>query len=322
MRKSNNTVTNNNSNNNLGGINMNERINTSFVEAVKAALEDMGYVVEINDVTKNNGIHLTGLSIKTVGSNISPTVYMEQFYKDYQAGKYTISEVAAEVAKIYEENKNNCSFDVSSITDLDLVKDKICYKVINAERNKELLNDAPHVIVCEDLAVIFYVLVSMDLSGTASITIRNNLAKTWGINTDDLFRISLSNTQRLFHGMVRNIADFIGGLFEENEFYDMAISDNDMFPLYVCTNESKINGAGVILYDGLLHEFADKMNCDFYIIPSSIHETLLVPMTSDMEVSYLRSMVHEVNGAELLPEEILSDNVYIYRRETDAIALA
>ena len=92
--------------------------------------------------------------------------------------------------------------------------------------------------------------------------------------------------------------------------------------MYVCSNSQKVNGAGVILYKDLLKQFAEKTGSDFYILPSSIHETLLVPVSDQMEVEALRSMVREVNATQVAPEEVLSDNVYIYRREDDKISLA
>ena len=71
-----------------------------------------------------------------------------------------------------------------------------------------------------------------------------------------------------------------------------------------------------------LKEFADRTGADFYILPSSIHETLLIPVADNMELDYLTSMVREVNATQVTPEEQLSDNVYIYRRATDSIELA
>ena len=107
-----------------------------------------------------------------------------------------------------------------------------------------------------------------------------------------------------------------------NEFYDLMADVDDVVPMYVCSNTSKINGAGVIFYDGLLRKFADKVDSDFYILPSSIHETLFIPDTGDMDIEYLRDMVRTVNATEVAPDEILSDNVYYYNRLTDRVEMA
>ena len=329
-----NAAANNNNNSINGGIAMmNATINSMDMfaqvikEAVEASLGD-GYEVSINDVLKNNDTHLTGLTIRANESNISPTIYLEGSFERYQAGDAAVPVIVSEIISVYESHKVTMPFDASMVTDFSACQSKICFKLVNADRNKELLADAPHMIVCDDLAVLFYILVSNDGSGTATITIRNSMFDMWGVSEEDLFNIALINTQRIFRGSVMSMASVMMELLsdrmdEENtkEFYDMVVSDEDM-AMYVCTNTQKINGAGVLLYKDLLKEFAERVGSDFYILPSSVHETLLVPVSKEMQIEYLRSMVREVNATQVAPEEVLSDNVYIYRREDDKISLA
>lgn len=329
-----NKAANNNNSINGGNTMMNATINSMDVfaatvkEAVEASLGE-GFAVSIQEVLKNNDTHLTGLTIRTEESNVAPTIYLEGMFERYKVGDAAIPVIVSEIIAVYESHKVAMPFDASIVTDFSACKDKVCYKLVNADRNKELLSDAPHIIVCDDLAVIFYILVSNDGEGTATITVRSSIFDLWGVSEDELFKIALVNTQRLFRGSVMSMASVMMELLsnrmdEENtkEFYDMIVSDDDMVPMYVCTNTQKINGAGVLLYKDLLKEFAERVGTDFYILPSSIHETLLVPLSDQMEVEYLRSMVREVNATQVAPEEVLSDNVYIYRREDDKIALA
>ena len=329
-----NVAANNNSENN-GGVNMmNATIKTmdEFAQVVKEAVEAIlgdGYEVSIHEVLKNNDTHLTGLTIRTEESNVAPTIYLEGMFERYKAGNAAIPVIVSEIISVYESHKVTMPFDASMVTDFSACQSKICYKLVNAGRNKELLADAPHMIVCDDLAMLFYILVSNDGEGTATITVRNNMFELWGVSEDDLFKIALINTQRLFRGSVMSMASVMMELLsdrldEENtkEFYDMVVSDKDMVPMYVCTNTQKINGAGVLLYKDLLKEFAERTGSDFYILPSSVHETLLVPVSKDMDVEYLRNMVREVNATQVAPEEVLSDNVYVYHRADDRIALA
>ena len=328
-----NAATNNNSENNGGMIMMNATIKTMDVfaqvvkEAVEASLGD-GYEVCIHEVLKNNDTHLTGLTIRTEESNVAPTIYLEESFERYKAGDAAVPVIVSEILSVYESHKTTMSFDASLVTDFSACKEKICYKLVNADRNRELLTDAPHIIVCDDLAVIFYILVSNDGEGTATITVRSNMSDLWGVDEDELFKIALLNTQRLFRGSVMSMASVMMDLLSDrmddeysSEFFDMVVSE-DMVPMYVCSNSQKVNGAGVILYKDLLKQFAEKTGSDFYILPSSIHETLLVPVSDQMEVEALRSMVREVNATQVAPEEVLSDNVYIYRREDDKISLA
>ena len=96
---------------------------------------------------------------------------------------------------------------------------------------------------------------------------------------------------------------------------------SECLPLHAATNTMRMNGAGVILYPGFLKKFAEKMGDDLYILPSSIHEVLLLPASYDVEVEFLKEMVSQINREEVLPEERLSDSVYFYDRKTDRVEI-
>ena len=328
----NNGAANNNNNSNNGGFIMAQGTLTTmeaFAGTVKTAMEvhyGDEYRVTVQDVHKNNNLVLTGITILKKDCNIAPTIYLNQAFEQYQEGR-TMESICREIIRVYEEHKVQTDFDVSCVTDFSKVQNRICYKVINAEKNKVLLTDTPHVLL-EDLAVIFYILVSNDAEGTGTITIKNNMLEYWDVNTDTLYELALANTQRLFRGTVQSMAnvmmDILSKQMDEEsamEFFDMMVDADDAIPMYVCTNTMKLNGAGVILYNGLLQKFADRVGSDVFILPSSIHETLLIPVNEDMDVEHLRDMVRTVNRTEVAPDEMLSDNVYRYNRLTDRVEL-
>lgn len=329
----NNGTTNNNNNSNNGDFIMTQGILISmeaFAGTVKAAMEvnyGEDYKVLVQNVNKNNGLVLTGISILKKDCNIAPTIYLNQVFEQYQEGR-TMESICREIIRVYEEHAVHTDFDVSYVTDFAKGQNRICYKLINAEKNEALLTDVPHVML-EDLAIIFYILVSKDSEGTGTITVKNNMLSFWNVDTDTLYQLALVNTQRLFRGTVRSMASVMTEILSHKldeecaqEFYDMMVGEDDMIPMYVCTNADKLNGAGVILYQGLLQKFADRVGSDFYILPSSIHETLLIPANSDMDVEYLRDMVRTVNRTEVAPDEVLSDSVYYYNRLTDRVEIA
>lgn len=301
----------------------------AFAGTVKTAMEAHygdEYRITIQSVNKNNGLVLTGITILRKDCNIAPTIYLNQAFEQYQEGR-TLESICREFIRVYEEHKVETDFDVSCVTDFSKVQSRICYKLINAEKNEVLLTDVPHILL-EDLAVIFYILVSSDVEGTGTVTIRNNMLELWNVNADTLYELALANTQRLFRGTVQSMAnvmmDILSKQMDEEsamEFFDMMVGEDDVIPMYVCTNTMKLNGAGVILYNGLLQEFADRVGSDVFILPSSIHETLLIPANADMDAEYLRDMVRTVNRTEVAPDEILSDSVYRYNRLTDRVEL-
>lgn len=339
MKKNlNNNRTNNNSNNNnnnFGGIvMMNGTITTKkdFVETVKVAIETMysdGYVVRVQDVQKNNGLVLCGLTIQKVGVNIAPTIYLDSFYEEYRKGR-TLESIVNTIAATYEEHKVEKNFSVDMISLFDSVKDKICFKLINAEKNQELLQDVPH-IPFMDLAIVFYILVDQSLEGNATALVRNGMMQLWGNpDVDDIYELAKMNTQRLFRGHVASMMEVMSGIIAENDnvdpnlvdaFFSMDVYEDNFMPMFIATNKCKINGASVLLYDGLLAEFARRVGGDFYILPSSIHETIFLPATGEMDVEYLIDMVRTVNSTEVSPDEVLSDNVYKYIADEDRVEM-
>ena len=339
MKKNNNKNTFNTSatenNNTLGG--MNAMNNTyfggndmnamdSFVTDVKDVLKGYlgdGYGVETHAVIKNNDVRLTGLCISRDNSNIAPTIYLDDLYKQFEDGEMDMDEVCRTIIRIFESSRLNLDLDVSQVRNLDYVRDRICFKIVGTSHNQDLLANAPHRIVADDLAVVFFIAVSQDHDGVASITIRNDLFETWDISVDDLYDIALDNTPRMFEGRIRPLfsvlADIMGKSPEmfDGEFYDMAGSD--MIPMYVCCNNTQVNGASAILYKGLLQSFADSMGTDLYIIPSSIHETLLVPVGDSFAPEGIKEIISQVNSTVVAPTDILSDGLYVYHRDSDSI---
>lgn len=108
--------------------------------------------------------HLTGLTILSKVSNLAPTIYLEDYFKEYQNGS-TMADICQEIICVYEKNKVVDDFDVQSVTDFMIAKEKVCYKIVNAKRNREMLMGVPHIMI-HDLAVVFYILVGNKTDGT------------------------------------------------------------------------------------------------------------------------------------------------------------
>lgn len=326
-----NGAANSNSNNAGGKIIMaNGTITTmeAFAGTVKSAMEAVygsGYSISIQVVTKNNGTHLTGLTIRKEGADIAPTIYLESLFEGYQGG-LTMETVCREVMRVYGQNKEVQGFDSSMVTDFNQAKDRICFKLVNMEKNRELLADIPY-ILCHDLAVVFYILVSKGERGTGTILIRNSFLDMWGADVQTLYPIAVENTQRIFKGSVRSMwsmmAELVENMQDAGEFYDMpAITEDESpFPMYIATNYDKLNGASVLLYPNLLRDFAERIGSDFYILPSSVHELIFLPDMLGMDIGDMKTMVRDINGSEVAEDEILSDSVYFYSRAYDRVEM-
>ena len=277
--------------------------------------------LSIQPVIKNNNILLDGLTIMEDGTNLSPTLYLNYYYDTYQDGT-DLSSIIEAMLRTYDSNKPHGKIDTSFFTDYQNVKPRIVYKLIHYEKNRHLLSDLPHFRYL-DLAIVFYCLVSSSTSGSATILIRNEHLRFWNISPDQLFATAKENTPKLLTYELRNMNELMAELLNTVPPSDALAEKKDASPcpMYVLTNQNKLNGASCILYEHLLELFADRLGADLYILPSSVHEVILIPATSDTSFAELSRMVKEVNETQVSPEEILSDHVYYFSRNSRSIRM-
>lgn len=297
------------------------------------------YTVKIHKVIKNNNIELDSLIITGDENNISPSIYLNSYYDEYLNGR-PLSEIIYDIYAIYESNYKNINFDFDFFTDFKKVKNRLFYKLVNYNSNKKLLSDIPHIRYL-DLAIIFYYGIDSELLGEATIIIHNNHLELWDIDTETLHSIAQNNTQALFPHNIMPMQDIIRELlisqFEQeellsathssisfeaaaNDILNQMHSDTDSY-MYILTNTARINGAVCILYKDVLKNFSESINSDICILPSSIHEVILLPYNEKVSTDELSHMVKDVNIHGVDASEILSDSVYIYERKKDSVRI-
>lgn len=272
--------------------------------------------VSITEATKNNDSIYDVLMVKREGDNIVPRLPLEPCYKRYMdQGIDDISASLSSIAKSYEyllkaKTAADKGFDTDLISPQEIfnfesAKDKITCRLINAKMNEKYLADKPHTFV-EDLAVIY----SIHLKSDASIPITNDLMEShWGITVKDLHDIALSNMERVNPPKIMNIEEILSSL---SGFPPLLPPPSVPIPMYILTNETKIYGASVILNSDMLEKAAETLGTDdFYILPSSVHEVIVIPADMGEDEEFM-DMVWEINRSEVLPEEVLSDNIYAY----------
>lgn len=295
-----------------------EIFKTTVLETIKDFFGE-GVTVTINKVVKNNNLILDGLVIQDKRSNIAPTIYLNHYYKSFIEGSSEINEIINDILRTYEEHECTNSFDASAFTDIGKARDKIVYKLINTERNKDLLNNIPSIPFL-DLSIVFYYLLDSTVSGEATILIKNEHLSYWGLDANELYEIAVENTPRLLPAKLSSMFDVLSSIiFDSNADPDVFDYINDDIPMYVVTNTNGLNGAISVLYDGLLKGFSDKLGKDLYLLPSSISEMIILPADECTDPEMLKEMVVSVNSTELAPTDILSDSVYRYTRENDSI---
>jgi len=286
-----------------------------FVYAVEKSLKkivDESVTIEVQKVMKNNNTEKIGLLMSEEGYNMSPTIYLEEYYKQYQE-EVPVCEIAEKVLEVYHEVKVEKKWDVAFLDDYESIRGKIVYKVIHAKRNEKMLSEVPHTHYL-DLVIVCYLLWDMDGMGTGSILVNDSLLKHWDVTKETVFCDAKKNTERLLPATFKTMSQVIKDLVPIFE------TPREEF-LYVLTNEKKYFGAACLLYEGILKEIGDQLNDNFYVIPSSIHEVLIVPESSGMKRPSLEALLNDVNETQMDVEDVLSDRVYYYVRSADRLIL-
>lgn len=287
-------------------------VNAVELVAKKKVSEDVS--MEIHTVRKNNGNKRVGITISECGCNISPTIYMEPLYVRYKEGR-TIEEVAEDVIGIYRKVRVDRDMDIEFLKNYEHVRDRVVCKVINREKNAEVLEQIPH-MKCLDLAVVCYVLMEIPKKGNATVMVDDEIRKMWRISEEELFRNACKNTERKLPSCFAHLKDMLKHVNEE-EVEEMC----EQIPLYVLTNETRSYGAVSMLYCKLLSHIAEEIGGSFYVIPSSVHEVLIVPENYGCKKHKLEEILNEVNANMVEPDEILSDHVYYYSRKAERLIL-
>ena len=287
-----------------------------LTEKIKERLEEDCSVAR-NTVLKNNGVVYNGISISREGSRVSPNIYLDSYYESYQKGK-KMDIIADEAVRLY---KGALMPDIDSGVFMDFEKAKkgIVYRIVNYDKNREMLENSLYERFM-DLAMVFYYSFAHEpwKDMNATVRINNAIFDSWKVKKEEVIKAAKINTPLLLPVSVRPIGSIIRQFLEKRGVSEIPDDTPDDIPMYVLTNETGVNGAAVMAYPGLLREFADRFENSFYIIPSSIHEIILVP--EDRCFPGLNEFISRVNAECLNPEEVLSDHAYYYDREEEKLS--
>lgn len=271
---------------------------TKFINTMQEKLKEnlnSDVMVDIHSAVKNNGTIRTGLMFTRPDVNVFPTIYLEEFYEQYLQGA-SVNSLVQSLLEIYEKVKVKQSVPYNDILVYSKIKDHIVYKIIRRESNEELLSQIPHECYL-DLAIVYYVLMETTDFGTATLLIRNEHLEGWRITKEEVSAAARINTPALLPVEVGMLTEY----------------------MYILTNSIRSFGAAVMLYDDIWKQMEHLIGGDFYVLPSSVHELILIPESYGMDRRHLQEMVREINRTEVENEEVLSDNVYYYCGEEERL---
>ncbi|MDE6874192.1 MAG: hypothetical protein K2P87_07015 [Lachnospiraceae bacterium] len=302
--------------------------NNFFFDLSAGLLRELGSGYETRPITntRNNGILKNGILIRRENEAAAPAIYLDEYYQDFCTGK-CLGDIIRQVLYTYHDSSDESKRQLFQDIDFSplAMKDKVILRIVNYERNSALLHNIPYIRIL-DLAVVFHFMVYQDEDGIGTVRFTREHFCSFSDSSDgktpvfttvgELYCLALENTQRLFPVKLSLLDDVLKALLAQRGAPSIPFlsshysSGNREGKLFVLSNLCGINGSACILYPGILANLTKYFQSDFYILPSSIHELLLLPVTNSFQEDELNDMIREINLTQVPEEEVLSDRAY------------
>ncbi|MCD8336911.1 MAG: DUF5688 family protein [Lachnospiraceae bacterium] len=270
--------------------------------------------IHISRIQKMNLPAIDGMTILLPGENTAPAIYLDSFYQEYLDGA-SVPRLAEKILTFHSENRSTGHCDLSFYTDFEQAARRIVCRLVNYEMNQLILEHIPH---CRflDLAIVYYYEMESSAFGHSSILVRNSHMEIWNVDVRQLHAIAIRNTRILLPYQVGTM-----DMLEETTQVPLPPRDPDAPHLLILSNEQLCYGAVNIIYDDILRALCAKVGGDFYVLPSSIHECLILPICSwnDKAPQKLQDIVKEINQKYVSIEEVLSNHIYRYNHDAEKL---
>lgn len=258
-----------------------------FIKEMREFASNRGEVVV--DTIRKPGLEYTGLFVRKNGQP-TPVVNLDELYEKHENGRYDLTDCCVMVSKILDKEPD-VPVNIKMITDWKQVKEKLYLKLVGN------VSDGIYVPV-EDMALIPYI----ELGKGAAIRVTPELCNAWGVSQEEVIEVARANQEIIRPVKIAKLSDIM--------------PTNHDAPLYVVSTEDKVVGASAILYNGVVDKLRELIGEDFYILPSSIHEMLVVPKCMYAGPEELKDMVSYINSTTVDDEDKLTDSVYTYDFDT------
>ena len=296
-----------------------------FVETVKETIKDYlpdeykNASVDVYPFKKLNENYL-GMTVRTEGQRTSPTLNLNMFYQKMQDVHMDMKDIMEKMADVVQIIPIDIDMDV--LTNYEKAKENLFIRVSDADRNQEILSNVPHTRV-ENLAITYHIFANSGADGIASTIVTHEMMRLFGVSKDQLHQDALENSPKLFPVKVDSMDKMMENMMR-NDMRAAGVKEEDIdqmmeemyqtmgVPLTIVTNEQMLDGAAVLFYPGQMDQIGELLKGDYYILPSSTHEMLVLPDDGEMTSRELKRMVMAVNNSEVRPEEKLADEVYHY----------
>ena len=303
-------------------MNFEEFINT-IKDTIKDYLPEEYKDAEVNLLENRKlNTHYTGLTVTRKGDTLAPTINLNALFENYgQQTENNLASVMEELTSVIQHTPGK--FDIGRVMDYDRVKKNLFMKLSAAEKNADVLEHTPH-ITKEDLALTFHIMLDQGEKGTATTMITDKMMDAYGVDLEKLYQDALHNSPVIAPAQIENMGEVLERMMLEDMKAagapaeviqemekDLQETSRDN-PMTVITNDRSTDGAAAIFYPGVMDQVGERLNGDYFILPSSVHEILVVPDDGNISFRELTDMVKEVNRTQVAPEDRLTDQVYHY----------
>ncbi|MCD8189688.1 MAG: DUF5688 family protein [Clostridiales bacterium] len=283
-------------------------------------------IVEVYPMEKINKSY-EALFVMPPDENTTFAVNLEQFYERYAGGSMTFQDTLSAVAEMIQQEPP-VAINLEELRNYETAKERLFMQVCSVEKNQELLEVVPHRTE-EDLAVTYHLLIGETEGGLfASALVTDSHLEVYGVSEEQLHQDAVENSQKLFPATLIPMQTVLDEIFHDmhEEMIEAGMPEamaqimlESMMPqekatMYVLTNEQRMNGAGVLFYPEVMDQLGDTLGSDYIILPSSTHETLIVPDDGRLTALETQDLVADVNSTMIHPEDRLTDESYHYDR--------
>lgn len=299
-----------------------EEFRENILQEIRARA-DGAFQVKKHDVIRNNNVKQAGIAVVVKEeTDIGPCVYLDEFYREYESDGMKFDEIVDEVYRlILKYGEDMPDVDLSGFRNWETVRGDIYPKLVNARQNKELLEKIPHRAFM-DLAVVYYA-VARDSAqeDIGTILIYNGHMEIWEQKEENLYQTAMMNMRADGEADFMTIETVVKHILPGIAFPKKDGNASHDMDMYILTNHRRRFGAAEILDKKTLRMVADKVGDGFIVLPSSVHETIILPPKDATEYEGLAAKVREVNDTQVDAEERLSYHVYVYSRDEEMLKI-
>ena len=276
----------------------------------KLAEQGMDCKVTTAEIEKLQNQSYRGIQVWSGKDEISTSLNLTPYWERMETGssyQLVIGEIVLEILSLLEEIP---SLELGIPRTYEEIKNRLIFQIVSSEDNREMLSHLPHMEL-EDMSAVLRVDLGAYPDATTTALATSEMIAYYGVTEKQMFDDAFKAAPLTHPAVVKRLDlllnELSDGMFPEDE--------NEGNPLYVISTESECYGAAVILYPGFLEKTADRLASDFFLLPSSLHEMILIKDDGNLKAEELIQMVKEINASEVRAEDKLTDSVYHYNRK-------